>query len=135
MLLKPVPPYPSSPDRNSPSPNPTPSSPSSVRSGASHASRTASPLHQQHLSTSTSTSYSSSTSRSSLGLGSQYQLNVDAQREHYCFAYSAVELKTFHCDRVRKMPLNGLDPSMLVGFLCKNEDDWIDFRQRVTGVS
>jgi len=24
-----------------------------------------------------------------------------------------VELKTFHCERVRKMPLSGLDPSML----------------------
>jgi cysteine protease ATG4 len=30
------------------------------------------------------------------------------------------------------MPLSGLDPSMLIGFLCKNEADWIDLRQRVT---
>lgn len=43
-----------------------------------------------------------------------------------------MELKTFHCERVRKMPLSGLDPSMLLGFLCKDEDDWKDFRLRIT---
>ena len=32
------------------------------------------------------------------------------------------------------MPLSELDPSMLIGFLCKNEADWIDLRQRVTDV-
>jgi cysteine protease ATG4 len=53
---------------------------------------------------------------------------------HYCTAYSAAELKTFHCDRVRKMPLSGLDPSMLIGFLCRDEDDWRDFRKRVSEV-
>jgi len=30
------------------------------------------------------------------------------------------------------MPLSGLDPSMLIGFLCKDEADWIDLRERVT---
>ena len=54
---------------------------------------------------------------------------------HYCTAYSAAELKTFHCDRVRKMPLSGLDPSMLIGFLCRDEADWWDFRRRVSEVS
>ncbi|KAJ4469197.1 peptidase family C54-domain-containing protein [Lentinula aciculospora] len=51
--------------------------------------------------------------------------------EHYATAYSAAELKTFHCDRVRKMPLSGLDPSMLIGFLCRDEKDWVDLRRRV----
>ena len=45
---------------------------------------------------------------------------------HYCTAYSAAELKTFHCERVRKMPMSGLDPSMLIGFLCRDEKDWWD---------
>lgn len=54
--------------------------------------------------------------------------------EHYATAYSAAELKTFHCDRVRKMPLSGLDPSMLIGFLCRDENDWVDFRRRVVQV-
>ncbi|KAF5309402.1 hypothetical protein D9619_012416 [Psilocybe cf. subviscida] len=56
---------------------------------------------------------------------------LDPLQRHYCNAYSAAELKTFHCERVRKMPLSGLDPSMLIGFLCRDEADWIDFRKRV----
>lgn len=56
---------------------------------------------------------------------------LDPVQEHYVTAYSTTELKTFHCDRVRKMPLSGLDPSMLLGFLCKDEADWVDFRERV----
>ncbi|GLB41114.1 putative cysteine protease [Lyophyllum shimeji] len=56
---------------------------------------------------------------------------LDPMQEHYVTAYTAVELKTFHCERVRKMPLSGLDPSMLIGFLCKDEADWWDLRRRV----
>jgi cysteine protease ATG4 len=56
---------------------------------------------------------------------------LDPLQEHYVTSYHAAELKTFHCERVRKMPLSGLDPSMLIGFLCKDEADWRDFRRRV----
>ena len=42
---------------------------------------------------------------------------------------STAELRTFHCDRVRKMLLSRLDPGM-----CKNKEDWINLRQRVTEV-
>ena len=59
---------------------------------------------------------------------------LDAVQLHYCNAYSAAELRTFHCERVRKMPLSGLDPSMLIGFLCRDERDWWDFRRRVSEV-
>lgn len=59
---------------------------------------------------------------------------LDPLQRHYVTAYSHAELSTFHCDRVRKMPLSGLDPSMLMGFLCKDEQEWIDFRNRVTQV-
>ena len=55
--------------------------------------------------------------------------------QHYCTAYSAAELKTFHCERVRKLPLSGLDPSMLIGFLCRDEAEWWDFKKRVDEVS
>lgn len=61
--------------------------------------------------------------------------DLDVFQRHYVTAYSAAELKTFHCDRVRKMPLSGLDPSMLIGFLCKDESDWNDFRARMNEVS
>ncbi|PPQ74689.1 hypothetical protein CVT24_003767 [Panaeolus cyanescens] len=59
---------------------------------------------------------------------------LDPIQIHYCNAYSAAELKTFHCERVRKMPLSGLDPSMLIGFLCRDEADWEDFKRRVERV-
>lgn len=32
------------------------------------------------------------------------------------------------------MPLNGLDPSMLIGFLCRTEEDWLDLRKRIAAV-
>ncbi|KAL9709428.1 Cysteine protease atg4 [Leucoagaricus gongylophorus] len=52
-------------------------------------------------------------------------------QQHLVSAYSDAELKTYHCDKVRKMPLRGLDPSMLLGFLCKTSQEWDDLRNRV----
>ncbi|EJD04597.1 uncharacterized protein FOMMEDRAFT_133827 [Fomitiporia mediterranea MF3/22] len=60
---------------------------------------------------------------------------LDLIQEHYVTSYSPMELRTFHCDRVRKMPLSSLDPSMLIGFLCRDERDWKDLRERVTEMS
>ncbi|KAI4520320.1 hypothetical protein K525DRAFT_257674 [Schizophyllum commune Loenen D] len=51
---------------------------------------------------------------------------------HYLAGYTAAETRTFHCERVRKMPMSGLDPSMLIGFLCKDRADWEDWRARVS---
>jgi cysteine protease ATG4 len=58
-------------------------------------------------------------------------MGQDDLQTHYVNAYSVAELRTFHCERVRKLPLGGLDPSMLVGFLCRDERDWVDLRRRV----
>ncbi|KAJ7074899.1 hypothetical protein B0H15DRAFT_956948 [Mycena belliarum] len=55
----------------------------------------------------------------------------DVAEQHFASAYTAQELQTFHCDKVRKMPLGGLDPSMLIGFLCRDAEEWADFRKRV----
>lgn len=60
---------------------------------------------------------------------------LDTVQQHYATAYSAAELKTFHCEQVRKMPMSGLDPSMLIGFLCRDEAEWADFRRRVGELS
>ena len=60
--------------------------------------------------------------------------DLDEVADHYVSQYNIAELRTFHCDRVRKMPLSGLDPSMLLGFLCKEEKDWIDLRRRINEV-
>ncbi|KAF8906862.1 hypothetical protein CPB85DRAFT_1312581 [Mucidula mucida] len=53
---------------------------------------------------------------------------------HYVSAYAPSELRTFHCERVRKMPLSGLDPSMLIGFLVRDEADFVDLRARITAL-
>ena len=63
------------------------------------------------------------------------EAGLDHTQTHFVTSYSAAELRTFRCERVRKMPLSGLDPSMLIGFLCKTEADWIDLRLRVAEVS
>ncbi|KAK7031343.1 cysteine protease [Favolaschia claudopus] len=56
----------------------------------------------------------------------------EAAEQYYASAYSQAELQTFHCEKVRKMHLSGLDPSMLVGFLCRDAEEWTDFRKRVS---
>ncbi|KAJ3851389.1 peptidase family C54-domain-containing protein [Lentinula lateritia] len=133
-------------------------SPSSTRTGSSfHTPLAPSPLQQQysrsppvtgnngasppHAGSTSSSSQSRTESPASGNSGdmdyselmgpSAPEHDLTALEEHYATAYSAAELKTFHCDRVRKMPLSGLDPSMLIGFLCRDEKDWVDFRRRV----
>ncbi|KZV75248.1 hypothetical protein PENSPDRAFT_673899 [Peniophora sp. CONT] len=58
-------------------------------------------------------------------------LALDGVQQHYVGAYSAQEIRTFSCEKVRKLPLAGLDPSMLLGFLVKDEREWRDLRARV----
>jgi cysteine protease ATG4 len=60
---------------------------------------------------------------------------LDPLQEHYVTSYSNSELRTFHCDKVRKMPLSGLDPSMLLGFLCKDVREWEELRRGIEDVS
>ena len=60
---------------------------------------------------------------------------VDPQSLWYASAYSETQLRSFHCEKVKKMPLSGLDPSMLLGFLVRNEADFEDFCQRTSKVS
>ncbi|KAK4686864.1 cysteine protease ATG4, partial [Tremellales sp. Uapishka_1] len=59
---------------------------------------------------------------------------VDFSTDWYANAYHENQLRTFHCDRVKKLPLSGLDPSMLLGFLCRSEDDFDDFVERVSSL-
>jgi cysteine protease ATG4 len=53
----------------------------------------------------------------------------------FASAYTEAQLRTFHCDKIKKIPLSNVDPSMLLGFLCKNEADFEDLCQRVNKVS
>lgn len=60
---------------------------------------------------------------------------VDPQMLWYTTAYPDSLLRTYHCEKIKKMPLSGLDPSMLLGFVCKSEDDFENFVERVAQVS
>ena len=90
-----------------------------------------SPLQQQLWTSSASTSDSSQSHTAgvlpddSVGMDSRelgQGVDLDPLQRHFVTAYSLADLKTFHCDRVREMPLSGLDLSMLLGFLCKTVD-------------
>ena len=63
------------------------------------------------------------------------KVDIDPQKLWYANAYLPSAMRTFHCEKVKKMPLSGLDPSMLLGFLCKDEADFEDFCERVSKVS
>lgn len=59
---------------------------------------------------------------------------LDTVAHSYATAYSPADLRTYHCDRIRKMPVSSLDPSMLLAFLCRDEADWKNLRARITEV-
>lgn len=59
----------------------------------------------------------------------------DPSLEWYANAYSEAQLRTFHCEKVKKISLSGLDPSMLLGFMCRDEAEFEDFCERVSRVS
>ncbi|BCR91716.1 cysteine protease ATG4 [Aspergillus chevalieri] len=45
--------------------------------------------------------------------------------------YSEEERDTYHTRRLRRIHIKDMDPSMLLGFLIKNEEDWEDWKKRV----
>ncbi len=62
--------------------------------------------------------------------------NTAAQIDQFLLsAYPDSVWATYHCDKVRKVSLSSLDPSMLIGFVVENESDWFDFRRKVQEVS
>ncbi|KAJ7215258.1 hypothetical protein C8J57DRAFT_1255537 [Mycena rebaudengoi] len=54
-----------------------------------------------------------------------------AEAAFYQRVHAPAELRTFHCEKVRKMLLSGLDPSMLLGFVCRHEGEWVGLRWRI----
>ncbi|RMZ90254.1 hypothetical protein DV736_g2517, partial [Chaetothyriales sp. CBS 134916] len=48
--------------------------------------------------------------------------------------YRREELDSFHTRRLRGLHIQEMDPSMLIGFLIRDEDDWNDWKQRVKNV-
>ncbi|KAL8771743.1 MAG: hypothetical protein Q9209_002934 [Squamulea sp. 1 TL-2023] len=49
-------------------------------------------------------------------------------------AYSKEDIDTCHTRRLRRIPIQEMDPSMLIGFLIRDRNDWDDWRRRVTEV-
>ncbi|KAF8110768.1 hypothetical protein N665_0079s0082 [Sinapis alba] len=43
-----------------------------------------------------------------------------------------VDTSSYHCNAVRYVPLDSLDPSLALGFYCRNKDDFDDFCMRAT---
>ncbi|KAG2258575.1 hypothetical protein Bca4012_021754 [Brassica carinata] len=43
-----------------------------------------------------------------------------------------VDTSSYHCNTVRYVPLDSLDPSLALGFYCRNKDDFDDFCIRAT---
>jgi cysteine protease ATG4 len=46
-----------------------------------------------------------------------------AEAAFYQREYAPAELRTFHSEKVCEMPLSGLDLSMLLGFVCRDEGE------------
>ncbi|KAL4907593.1 cysteine protease atg4 [Aspergillus multicolor] len=48
--------------------------------------------------------------------------------------YTEDEVDTYHTRRLRRLNIQDMDPSMLIGFLIKDENDWKDWQDRVTSM-
>ncbi|CAI2168873.1 9947_t:CDS:2 [Funneliformis geosporum] len=49
--------------------------------------------------------------------------------------FTEEEMSTFHCDTLRKIPISQLDPSMLLGFYCRNGEEFENFCNLVEEIS
>lgn len=47
------------------------------------------------------------------------------------FAYTQEEVDSCHTRRLRRIHIDDMDPSMLVGFLIRDENDWVDWKRRI----
>jgi cysteine protease ATG4 len=49
-------------------------------------------------------------------------------------SYTPAEIESCHTRRLRRMHLKEMDPSMLLAFLIKDHDDWMDWLSRIDEV-
>lgn len=45
--------------------------------------------------------------------------------------YTSYEIDSCHTRRLRRLRIEEMDPSMLIGFLIKNQDDWVTWRNYI----
>lgn len=82
--------------------------------------------------TPSSSSSASPVDRAAIRNGKDSSTHTADQIAHFLLsAYPDSVWATYHCDKVRKVSLSSLDPSMLIGFVVENASDWLDFRNRV----
>jgi cysteine protease ATG4 len=51
------------------------------------------------------------------------------------YAYTQDELDSCHTRRLRRLHIDDMDPSMLVGFLIRDEEDWLDWKERISALA
>ncbi|OJJ00998.1 hypothetical protein ASPVEDRAFT_128274 [Aspergillus versicolor CBS 583.65] len=60
--------------------------------------------------------------------------NTRPTPNHTKGAYTKDEIDTYHTRRLRRLHIQDMDPSMLIGFLIKDEEDWEDWKTRVASI-
>ncbi|XP_020582696.1 cysteine protease ATG4B-like isoform X2 [Phalaenopsis equestris] len=45
------------------------------------------------------------------------------------------DTSSYHCSTVRSMPLDSIDPSLAIGFYCRDKDDFMDFCSRASDLA
>lgn len=56
------------------------------------------------------------------------------QRHAEAQLYSQEEVDSCHTSRLRRLHIREVDPSMLIGFLIRDRDDWLDWRRAIKHV-
>ncbi|KAI1809183.1 cysteine protease atg4 [Poronia punctata] len=76
-----------------------------------------------------------------IGVQGLYFFYLDPHQTRPLFAYredvslySEEEVDSCHCQKLRRIHIKEMDPSMLIGFLIRDEEDWRDWRRSVKHV-
>lgn len=63
-----------------------------------------------------------------------HQPRAALPRREDVMEYSNEDIDSCHTRRLRRLPIQDMDPSMLLGFLIRDRDDWHAWRKSVTEV-
>ncbi|KAH8827700.1 hypothetical protein DL96DRAFT_1599994 [Flagelloscypha sp. PMI_526] len=58
----------------------------------------------------------------------------DPVAAYYLSAYPPHDLASYHCDKVRRMHIKEMDPSMLIGFVVRGAEEWKELREGVANL-
>lgn len=95
------------------------------------------PQKRHHAKLTLETSGRPSTSHYFLGVQDSHLFFLDPHTTRPTTAYhpdqlyTQEELDSYYTTRLRRIHIKDMDPSMLIGFLIKNEDDWLDLKKRI----